>query len=278
MPTLELAPGFRIHALQSGTVTVKQPHFSYTGPEFLKQVRILLSRQWTAPLPVWTWVIESPQGNFLIDTGENVHFNDDDYFGEDKPGKFIHRRILKIDIQPEEQIDALLDGIGLSVGDLDAVVLTHLHIDHTDGLRFVGDREVLVGKREWEKPWGAAKTTWPKGFQPKLVTYQAADHAFGAEQVLTDRIKIVPTPGHSHGHQSVLVDAGDQAILIAGDTSFNQEQFLAGGMAGIAIDFKRARATRQRILDFARETPTVYLPSHDPQSATRLLHREALPQ
>jgi glyoxylase-like metal-dependent hydrolase (beta-lactamase superfamily II) len=80
---------------------------------------------------------------------------------------------------------------------------------------------------------------------------------------------VVPTPGHTPGHVSVIVRAAP-SIFIAGDTSYTEELLTQGVVDGVSPDEGVSHQTNQRILALAREQPLVYLPSHDPQSADRL--------
>lgn len=79
----------------------------------------------------------------------------------------------------------------------------------------------------------------------------------------------VPTPGHTPGHVSVIVQ-GAPSVFIAGDTSYTEELLRQGVVDGVSPDEDVARRTNERILALAREQPLVYLPSHDPRSADRL--------
>jgi glyoxylase-like metal-dependent hydrolase (beta-lactamase superfamily II) len=82
-------------------------------------------------------------------------------------------------------------------------------------------------------------------------------------------VLIVPTPGHTPHHVSVLV-LGEPSVLLAGDTSYNERLLLEGKVDGVSPDPTVTRRTHARILALARERPLVYLPSHDPESEARL--------
>src|SRR5262249_42122380 len=89
----------------------------------------------------------------------------------------------------------------------------------------------------------------------------------------------VATPGHTAGHISVLAHDGDITFFLAGDTSYNQDLMLAGQVDGASTDEDVSRATLGAIQHFARKQPTVYLPTHDPQSGARLASKvKVLPQ
>lgn len=273
MLSINLSSDIKVHAIQTGSLAVKTLHRDYSGPAFLRLPRIFLSNKWTEMIPVWTWLIETPEGRFLIDTGESPEFNVDAHFGGDKRSLMVHRKIMQVKIEEEAAIDAQLASIGISPRDIDAIVLTHLHIDHTDGLKRLEGVESLVSKREWENQWGTVPSTWPGSFSPGKVVYKKAEHPFGGEYPLTKKLRIVPTPGHTHGHQSVLLDHDGATYMFAGDTSFTQQALLDGKTPGINRDFKTAAQTRLRILEYATVNKLVYLPSHDPDSAERLERR-----
>jgi len=89
-------------------------------------------------------------------------------------------------------------------------------------------------------------------------------------------VTLVPTPGHSPGHLSVLLEEGERTIMFAGDTSYTEDHLVRMVADGIGTDLEAEVETHRRILAYAAQRPTVYLPSHDPDSARRLADRIAL--
>jgi len=79
----------------------------------------------------------------------------------------------------------------------------------------------------------------------------------------------VPVPGHSPGQLAVVVEDGDRAVLLAADSSYTQDAMLRGVVDGVGPDENAERLTHKRVRTYAAETPTVYLPSHDPETAAR---------
>ena len=88
-------------------------------------------------------------------------------------------------------------------------------------------------------------------------------------------VLIVPTPGHTPHHVSVVV-RGSPSLFIAGDTSYNQQLLLDGKVDGVSPSVDVAKATQAKIAALAQEQPLVYLPSHDPESPERLSNRSVL--
>jgi N-acyl homoserine lactone hydrolase len=114
----------------------------------------------------------------------------------------------------------------------------------------------------------------PSGFAPEPLALD--DGPFGAfprSQALSDdgRIVAVATPGHTPGHISVIcIDDTGRHVLLAGDVTDTLEQLHARRADAIAPDPVMHVATLETILAHCAEHPTIYLPSHDPQSAARL--------
>jgi N-acyl homoserine lactone hydrolase len=97
--------------------------------------------------------------------------------------------------------------------------------------------------------------------------------AFQRSRALTDdgRIVAVDTPGHTPGHISVIcVDDSGRHIMLAGDSSDTLEQLHARRADAVAPSAKTHVATLETILAHCAQHPTVYLPSHDPESEARL--------
>ncbi len=283
--TVQISERVRVHALRSGWVQVRPPHREYSGIEALRFPSILLNGEWTEKLPVWMWLIEHPDGTFLVDTGENTRVHEPEYFGEAKGDAWVNRKILQFDIPQEEELSSHLERLNIPESRIDAAILTHGHLDHTDGLRFLPTSEILFPKIEWEKPFGVAKTTFPSWLKPRFITHDTgttlgdlslSDNPFGAAHKIASGLYIVPTPGHTLGHQSVVLFENGICYCFAGDVSFTERQLLANTLAGIAISPEASRETYGHFKTLAARIPLVYLPSHDPESSERLQRAQTL--
>jgi glyoxylase-like metal-dependent hydrolase (beta-lactamase superfamily II) len=86
-------------------------------------------------------------------------------------------------------------------------------------------------------------------------------------------IVVVATPGHTADHVSIAVQDDGITLILAGDASYNESMMLAGRVDGVSPDERVSSASLATIRTFANERPTVYLPTHDPESGTRLAGR-----
>jgi glyoxylase-like metal-dependent hydrolase (beta-lactamase superfamily II) len=81
----------------------------------------------------------------------------------------------------------------------------------------------------------------------------------------------VASPGHTPGHISILcIDDEGRHVLLAGDATDTLEQLHARRADAVAPRPAVSVATMEAILAHGREHPTIYLPSHDPESVARL--------
>ena len=90
-------------------------------------------------------------------------------------------------------------------------------------------------------------TTYPKWFKPTLVNFlRDRIDFFDMAYPLTksEDVLLIPTPGHTYHHASVLLKTENGHILFAGDTSYKHQQLLDNKFGGANIDlFKRKRHT-----------------------------------
>ena len=269
----------KIHALQTGTVILKKAHRKLVGPPALRLLTTILDWRYTQTLPIYTWLIEHPEGLMVVDTGENAGVMQKDYFDTDYEYRFAQRfgRMFKFNVPREQEIGMQLKAMGInSRKDIRWVVLTHLHADHVDGLRYFPNAEILIALAEFSRT-SRAFCRWPIWFRPSMLVeyHDGPVGTFSTSHAITrvGDVRLVPTHGHTFGHQSVLVQDGDTDVFIAGDAAFDEGQVQRGEVAGIVADVALARHTLQTIRKHAAERPTVILPTHDPEAAMRLERR-----
>lgn len=128
---------------------------------------------------------------------------------------------------------------------------------------------------------GAARTParyvnkpWPAAFSPTTVDLPPVPFGpFPASLRLTEAgdVTLVPVPGHSPGQLAVVVEDVDYSL--AGDSSYTQDAMLRRAVDGVGADEDAERRTHERIRAYMATTPTVHLPSHDPETAVRLAER-----
>ncbi len=270
----------RVHALRTGSVYVRPSQIIGRAP--FRRLRPFLERGWSAELPIHAFLIEHPEGLFLVDSGESPRAMTRGYF---PPWHPYFRLAVRFAITDDQAIDVQLRALGIAPGDLRAVVLTHLHTDHAGGLAHLPPLRTLVARIEWQIAQGVAGQVrgyclnhLPRGFRPAFIRFDAAPPApFPRAMALTTdgAVMIVPTPGHTSGHVSVLVTTPERRFLIAGDASYDAAALATRAVDGVSPNPRSARKTLATIAAFgevsaAAAQPMVYLPAHDPESAARL--------
>ncbi|WP_272952066.1 MBL fold metallo-hydrolase [Kribbella jejuensis] len=118
------------------------------------------------------------------------------------------------------RLPGLLGRVGVEVAEVDAVVLTHVHLDHvgwaSDGVRPLFPRAEYVVQRD-ELEYVRGGTTYTQRIRP---IEEAGQLRVVTGETVLGGMRLVPTPGHTPGHQSVVTD---RAIL-AGDVFVHPAQ------------------------------------------------------
>lgn len=263
-----------ITPLTTGTVRIKSAMQRGRGSGMRRRGAMFLPGDWTGPLPIHAWLIEHEEGPILVDTGETTDVHDTPF--------------ARFDVKPEDEIHNQLSRHDLAPKGLRTVVLTHVHVDHADGLARLSGVPALASARELRVVNSleakitrkALRQPLPAGFDPTPVDLDEgpAIGAFRSSHPLTGdgSVRLVPAPGHTPGHAAVLVDRGDHHVLLCGDVGYDLAQIEARHVDGVSPDDEVARATMDVILEHARQHPTVILPSHDPDSLRRLAATDVL--
>lgn len=202
--------------------------------------------------PVPAYLVETATERILIDTGLHPAAVAD-------PGGFYENPEGFLLFQPEQEL-SIADQVDLTT--LTKVVLTHLHFDHAGALALVPDDvPVVIQRAEWAAGHDAAAIQrnfyLPRAYSE---TERAVELVNGDHDLLGDgSIRLLPTPGHTPGHQSVQI--GD--LVIGADVThfasgLDDQRFPIFG------DDLAAQARSADRLKALRDAGHAVLPGHDP--------------
>ena len=204
--------------------------------------------------PVPSYLIDHPKGRALFDTGMGARYRRDAATAL-APNKFGLQWFEGMDIATR------LRAIDVDPASIAWIVNSHLHIDHCGGNAHLPNATVIVQHRELE----AAERNALAGLY-EAVDYDTGQRIFalhGEHDLFGDgTVRIVPTHGHTPGHQSVIVKLPKGEVLLAGDCCYTERNLDTMVLPKATVDMDAGMATFERLAKL-REAGTRILFGHD---------------
>ena len=205
--------------------------------------------------PVNVFAVTHPDGVLVFDTGQSAAAARPGFL----PWWHPYLRLARFELTQADEAAAQLERLGIDPSAVRWVVLSHLHTDHVGGLAAFSRAEVVVSEGEWDRARGLGgrlrgyvQRQWPAGLSPRLARLDGPSvgpfpHS---EDLAGDgRLMLVPTPGHTVGHISLLVRTAASTYLLAGDLVHT-----GADMEAVAPD----------IATYCSANDVVVLATHDP--------------
>lgn len=117
-------------------------------------------------------------------------------------------------------LESALAEHGIEVGDVTLVINTHLHFDHCGGNRLFPEVPIYVQANEYEAAQQARFTVAEWFDFPGACYVQIT-----GDVEISNGVWILSTPGHTPGHQSVLLDANNGPVLVAGQAIYSAAEY-----------------------------------------------------
>jgi N-acyl homoserine lactone hydrolase len=266
----------RVHPLRCGEVRL--PPRALERPRGrlprLREIGLTSRSRWSwVPVPVF--LVEHPTaGPLLVDTGFDASVEDDPLTS------LGHRQtwMLPARMGRGESAPARLRALGIEPEQIRVVVMTHLHNDHASGAAQFPHATFVVDGAEWRAacaggfPHGYRHAHFDQPFDWRIVDYAAPGvrgHA-GFERSLDlfgdGSVRLLSTPGHTLGHQSVLLALTGRELLLTGDAAYTRRAIDDDLVPIFFADERLYLRSLAAIRDHVRRSPgTVVVCGHDAQ-------------
>jgi glyoxylase-like metal-dependent hydrolase (beta-lactamase superfamily II) len=145
------------------------------------------------------------------------------------------------------------------------ILVTHKHADHTGELRSFPNAKIYVNADEM----GVEEL---KDI-PNLVPVQFTDgpyHNFPESQKICDGVWFIKAKGHTNGNSLIIAENEGLFYMFEGDVTYVDEALYENKLSVVYDDLPAARETLDRVREFVRNNPTVYMGTHTPQGYENL--------
>ncbi|HEY6428227.1 MAG TPA: N-acyl homoserine lactonase family protein [Acidimicrobiales bacterium] len=191
---------------------------------------------------MYAYLIEHPVGLILVDTGVGTN------------------ELIETLYRPHRQ--DLADAIASTGHDIHNVVIvinSHLHFDHCGNNVLFAELPILVQRREY------AAAHEPYYTDPNWVDFPGVDiHQLEGDHLVAAGVQIVSTPGHTPGHQSVLVEDHEGRQLVVAQAAYTAADFTAAEIGATNTPTEDEATWRTSLNRLHQLHPDVCYFSHDP--------------
>lgn len=212
-------------------------------------------------IPYHAWLIEDPKHVIVVDTGVSVRWR------EVHPEELLNA--YPPHLEQDERLDTLLANVGFSTSDVDIVINTHLHYDHCGNNEMFPQARFLVNETEFRH---ANNPGWwdAMGYVQALFNIPGLKYkTIKSSCSVTPGVSIIPTTGHSPGHQSVIVRLEETGLLvIAGDAIYLRENLETPILPGIYWNAEKYAASMKKLKHLVDARQATMLFSHSPEYLT----------
>ena len=253
----------RLHVFNTGWISAREKRLYVGGGNTMHT------------LPVLSFVVEHARALLVFDTGLNAAFANDarEYVG------WLTDHLVPFRSSPGMNLGAQMRDHGLAPEDVSHVVLSHLHFDHTGDLRAFPQAQLLLARWEWEEAQSPLRRL--KGYLHKeysgldfsLLDYPlhagpiavgTTHSSYGLDLMGDGSLTLVPTFGHTCGHQSLLVCLPHGVAVLAGDSVYVREGYTAPAAQPHARCAAAAWRSVIGLRALAKWDPdAIILPTHD---------------
>lgn len=269
---LERKVPLKLYVMRTGYLHMSgNIHFNKRDPRFKSKPKD------TRFNPVFSYLVKHPDKGFLLlDTGLHPSF------AEQKTGNFgpLLGRMVKTRVEKGQDIASQLRSMGVCLGDIQHIVMSHLHLDHPSSLplfRGLPGVRVHIDKSELALARSALSLFkgYIKGHLDGLhwhyLDYPLSIPPFPAvADFFNDgSVFVIRTPGHTPGHVSVLLNAAGGPILLTFDAAHRKSN-IEEELPPIG-DYPGSMQTIKNLKELLTRVPNMRLIcGHDPDQLSEL--------
>ena len=202
--------------------------------------------------------------NYLIDTGKEVILVDTGLPAGTPEEVPDEKSLLYTGANICDYMDALA-ALGYKPEQVTKILLTHKHGDHSGELRSFPHSQIYVNAEETEIT--ALKDAL------NIIPVQFTDgpyYNFPESQKIADGVYFIKAKGHTNGNSLVIAEDGGLFYMFQGDITYVDEALYENKLSIVFEDLPAARETLDRVREFVRNHPTVYMGTHTPQGYENL--------
>lgn len=241
-------------------MSVKSLHILYCGSLVLDKGSMLTYQVdvgKSVEVPILAYLIKTDEGNVLFDTG----VDHDDLKSKLKGLKvkeedFLLNRLQEVEVSPEQ---------------IDFVFQSHLHLDHAGLLRYFPKARIIIQRQEYS--YAISPPPFAKFFYRRYY-YNSPDlnwQLIDGDESLMPGITAIFTPGHTPGHQSLMVLLPESGtIILSGDCAYIGENLDKEIIPGIFVDPSQALHSLKKLKMLAQITSGQIFHSHSAEQLETL--------
>jgi glyoxylase-like metal-dependent hydrolase (beta-lactamase superfamily II) len=202
--------------------------------------------------------------NYLIDTGKDVILVDTGLPAgtpEEAPDEHSFAYTGKDICSYMEALAAT----GYKPEQVTIILLTHRHSDHSGELKSFPNAKIYVNAEEMD----AAELQGISNLVPVNFT-DGAYYNFPESQIICDGIRLIKAKGHTKGNSLVIAENEGLFYMFQADITYVDEALYENKLSTVFDDLPEARQTLDRVREFVRNHPTVYMGTHTPQGYENL--------